>query len=171
VFYAHAAPNRMFCRGDEPPRAIKIPDPMPAVGPSLRPCATGGRSARSAGAGLVAVPDRDGERPARRAYCRAQHASMHADQELLALATLMGTSMTASRQCGTWSVAGSVLPEGPEVHATRKGDQDPGSRHRRDAAEGDLAIPPAVQASQADAGKTGRLSASRGHARRQRPCG
>ena len=45
VFHAQAAPNRMFCRGDESLRAIKIPDPMPAVGPSLRPCATGGRSA------------------------------------------------------------------------------------------------------------------------------
>jgi hypothetical protein len=33
VFHANAAPNMMFCRGGESPRAIKIPDPMPAVGP------------------------------------------------------------------------------------------------------------------------------------------
>ena len=45
VFHAHAAPNRMFCHGGHSPRAVKIPDPMPAVGPSLRPCATGGGSA------------------------------------------------------------------------------------------------------------------------------
>ncbi len=44
VFHAQAAPNRMFCRGDAL-LAIKISAPMPAVGPSLRPCATGGRSA------------------------------------------------------------------------------------------------------------------------------
>jgi hypothetical protein len=34
---------------------------------------------------LVAVPDRDGERPARLAHCCAQYTDMHAGQELLAL--------------------------------------------------------------------------------------
>jgi hypothetical protein len=45
TFHARGAPNMMFCRDDESPRAIKVPDPMPAVGPSVQPCATGGRSA------------------------------------------------------------------------------------------------------------------------------
>jgi hypothetical protein len=41
------------------------------------------------------------------------------------------------------------------------------SRHRRDAARGDLAVPPAVQGPPAYAGRTGRLSAIGGcHARR-----
>src|SRR6516165_4316317 len=34
---------------------------------------------------LVAVPDRDRQRPARRAYRRAQHTDMHAGQELVTL--------------------------------------------------------------------------------------
>lgn len=83
VFHAHAALNGMFCRGGESPRAIKIRDPMPAVGPSLRPAgrpAAGRQAVR-----LVAVPGRDGGRPARGACCRARHARMHVGQELLVL--------------------------------------------------------------------------------------
>ncbi len=69
--------NLMLCRGDEPPRAIKIPDPMPAVGPSLRPCATGGRSARSAArrAGSCTRPRRLASGPPCLRPCSArQHA-------------------------------------------------------------------------------------------------
>jgi hypothetical protein len=51
-------------------RSRSIPDPMPAVGPSLRPCATGGRSAgRLAGCGT---------RPRRRASGRPCPAHQHA---------------------------------------------------------------------------------------------
>src|SRR5215472_2838466 len=39
---------------------------------------------------LVAVPDRDGQRLARGACCRAQHADMHAGKELLALGNAHG---------------------------------------------------------------------------------
>jgi hypothetical protein len=31
VVYTHAAPNRVFCRGDGSPRPIKLPDMMPRL--------------------------------------------------------------------------------------------------------------------------------------------
>jgi len=67
VFHAHAAPNMMSCRGGESPRAIKMPAPMAAAGPRCglaRPPA--GQHGQQA-AWLAALPDRDGEHPARRA--------------------------------------------------------------------------------------------------------
>jgi hypothetical protein len=78
----------MFCRGSESPRAIKIPDPMPAVGPfAAAPYATGGRSAgRPAGSWT----GRDGERPGPPWRRPCQHVSMHAGQELLPFGSAHG---------------------------------------------------------------------------------
>ena len=53
----------------------------------------------------------------------------------------------------TSTLACPVLPEGLGVPGSgtrhQEDDQDPGSRHRWVAAQGDLAIPPAVQAARA----------------------
>jgi hypothetical protein len=95
-------------------RSRSIPDLMPAVGPSLRPCAAGGRSAgRPAGCGR----ERDGERPGGRARCRAQHTNMRAGQDSSRPATLTRTHRTASHRSAACLVACPVLPEGPECRA------------------------------------------------------
>jgi hypothetical protein len=126
-------------------RSRSIPDPMPAVGPSLRPCTTGGRSAdHLAGCGT---------RPRRRASGRPCPAHQHACRAGTPRArqrsqepTGQLSYRTASHRSATCLVACPVLPEGPAVPGSgthhQEGDQDPGSRHRWVAAHGDLAIPP-----------------------------
>ncbi len=115
-----AAQIRMFGRGDESLRAISIPDPMPAVGfaAALRDRTGGPVSTVSRPARLVAVPGRDGERPARGACSRARYASMPAGQELLALGSAHGNpSGRFLARAVPGPVACPVLPEGSEVPA------------------------------------------------------
>jgi hypothetical protein len=83
----------------------------------LAPPAAGQQAAR-----LVAVLDRDGERPAGRARCCAQHTNMHAGQELLAPGN---AHETASHRGASCLVACPVLPEGPEVPGS-------GTHHQED---------------------------------------
>jgi hypothetical protein len=115
VFHAHAAPNRMFCHGGESPRAVKIPDPMPAVGPSLRPCATGGGSAGRLAASCTG-PGRRASGPPCLLPCLSTPTCTPARNSSRS-AALTGTHRTASHQSGTGPVACPVLPEGPDVPA------------------------------------------------------
>src|SRR5262245_10149012 len=64
---------------------------------------------------LVAVPDRDGERPARRASCRFRHASMHVGQALLALGSTHENPVGGFPPGALGPVAYSVLPGRPEL--------------------------------------------------------
>jgi hypothetical protein len=102
---------------------------------------------------LVAVPDRDGERPAAVPSTPTCMPARNSSRP----ATPTRTYRTASHRSATCLVACPVLPEGPAVPGSgthhQEGDQDPGSRHRWVAAQGDLAIPPAVQAAPAVLGK------------------
>jgi hypothetical protein len=166
VFHAHAAPNRMFCTATSlRERSRSIPDPMPAV---VRRCGLARPAAGEQAAWLVAVPDRDGERPAAVPSTLTCMPARNSSRP----ATLTRTYRTASHRSATCLVACPVLPEGPAVPGSgthhQEGDQDPGSRHRWVAAQGDLAIPPAVQAARAVLGETGWLSASGGAPRLRR---
>ena len=131
-------------------RSRSIPDPMPAV---VRRCGLARPAAGEQAAWLVAVPDRDGERPAAVPSTLTCMPARNSSRP----ATLTRTYRTASHRSATCLVACPVLPEGPAVPGSgtyhQEGDQDPGSRHRRVAAQGDLAIPPAVQAARAVLGK------------------
>ena len=69
VFHAHAAPNMMFCRGGESPRAIKIPRPD-ARGRSRR-CGRARPAAGQQAARLVAGPAETASARARPADGRA----------------------------------------------------------------------------------------------------
>jgi hypothetical protein len=131
-------------------RSRSIPDPMPAV---VRRCGLARPAAGEQAAWLVAVPDRDGERPAAVPSTLTCMPARNSSRP----ATLTRTYRTASHRSATCLVACPVLPEGPAVPGSgthhQEGDQDPGSRHRWVAAQGDLAIPPAVQAARAVLGK------------------
>ena len=130
-------------------RSRSIPDPMPAV---VRRCGLARPAAGEQAAWLVAVPDRDGERPADVPSTLTCMPARNSSRP----ATLTRTYRTASHRSATCLVACPVLPEGAVPGSGthhQEGDQDPGSRHRWVAAQGDLAIPPAVQAARAVLGK------------------
>jgi hypothetical protein len=147
VFHSYGAPYRMFCRGDESARAIKI------LTRCVRLVLRCGLARLAAGqldqqaARLVAMPDRDGECRARRAYCRAHHANMHAGQELLPLGSARENPADGfPPERYLVPLLAHCCPSAPEVpaqvrttsKAIRMGLTAPGDA----AAQGDLAIPP-----------------------------
>src|SRR5712691_9584369 len=96
---------------------------------------------------LIAVPDRDGERPARLAHCRAQYADMHAGKELLALGSAHENPhdrFIPDRRRASWP--GSPLPQEPRTARSGRHDleasQGRGPRHSRSAIAAEATLPP-----------------------------